>query len=157
MDTVNFEISVTADGDTVTSTGEGISRQVTITYINDEPELTRQRATVAIEDDQTSQPFASSPGNQGYLVDDPDSGASITLAVTLSTTGGLDPGSVSGTGFVATGDTYTTTGSPDTVETRLQGLTFTPEPNQVPVGDTVTTTFAITADDGFVTTPGHRD
>jgi VCBS repeat-containing protein len=65
-------------------------------------------------------------------LDDPDKGVLINLGNFIQSPNG----------------SYTFTGSPEDATTDIRTLTFDPAQDRVPIGDTETTAFTISADDG---------
>ncbi|HET9188106.1 MAG TPA: hypothetical protein VFN80_09140, partial [Acidothermaceae bacterium] len=104
------------------------------------PAITGTAATPTIDDTATATPFATLSFGDA----DGDGGT-----VTISYTGAN--GTLSGTGLAGSAGNYTLSGgSPAELTSRLQALVFTPTKNQAPVGDTMTTAFTLTPNDGTV-------
>jgi hypothetical protein len=107
---------------------------------NEAPTISGTVAGQTTDDKTPIDPFAA------VIVADPD-GDTLTVTVTLD-----DPNKgvlANLGGFIqAPPGTYTFSGPPANATTALQGLTFDPAENRVPVGETETTTFTLSADDG---------
>jgi hypothetical protein len=96
-----------------------------------------------INDTATVQPFIAA------TVTDPDSPPQTeTLSVTYTAANGTF---TTLGGFTGSAGNYTMTGSAAAVQAALRGLTFVPAQNQVPVNQTVTTSFTVSVGDGFTT------
>jgi len=94
-------------------------------------------ATTSINDQQTATPFST------LTVADAD-GDNVSLTITYTAANGT----LSGTGLSGSAGSYTMSSAPAaTITSRLQALVFTPTPNQVAPGSSVTTTFTVTPHD----------
>ncbi|MEJ2303387.1 MAG: Ig-like domain-containing protein [Anaerolineales bacterium] len=107
---------------------------------NEAPTISGTLAGQTTDDKTPIDPFTA------VTVADPD-GDTLTVTVTLDD---ANKGVLTNLGGFVQGPpgTYTFTGSPANATIALQGLTFDPAENRVPVGQTETTTFTILADDG---------
>ncbi len=137
-ETTTFTISA-EDG--VSAPASDNNTTVIVTSVNDPPSISGTVSGQTIDDKATLDPFAS------VTLADLD-GDTLTIAVSLD-----DPakGQLINLGGFTEGPagTYTYTGSPAQATTAIRGLTFDPAENRVPVGDTETTTFTISANDGM--------
>lgn len=96
----------------------------------------------SINDNGTFKPF------DGVTVVDNDFDATLTVTIELNDNAN---GTLSGPYFVLNTSTglYEYTGTPAEVSAALQSLVFTPTENQVTPGQTVTTIFTLSVDDGY--------
>ncbi|KAA1257576.1 Cadherin domain protein [Rubripirellula obstinata] len=104
----------------------------------------------AINDDQTTAPLSTLT-----LTDNEND--SVTVVITLSggdANGQFTTSSLTSTGFTKTnaGEYSLALGTTGAAQAAIRGLVFTPTPNQVAVGSSVTTTFQVTVNDGRTTT-----
>jgi hypothetical protein len=83
----------------------------------------------------------------GVTISDPNSGATDTLTITLSGSGGT----LSGAGLSGSGNTYTLAGSASTVTSQLEALSFTP--NAGAPNTSSTTTFTLSDQSSSFATP----
>jgi filamentous hemagglutinin family protein len=96
-----------------------------------------------VNDNATITPFS------GVTVSDAES-SNVSVSITYTAANGT----FSGTGLTGTAGSYTlTTDTPATIQSNLQGLTFTPTANQVAPASTVVTTFTVTPNDAASGTP----
>ncbi|MFN8817007.1 MAG: DUF4347 domain-containing protein, partial [bacterium] len=119
---------------------------VVSTSINDNPTVSNALAGQAVNDNATLAPFA------GLTIGDVDSPAqTLTVSVTLDTAakGVFTSGSLTASGFVhAGGGVYTFSGTAAQATAAIRALVFDPTNNRVAVGQTETSTFAISVTDG---------
>jgi molybdopterin biosynthesis enzyme MoaB len=109
--------------------------------VNPVPVIGGTLAGQAASDEASIVPFAA------VLISEPGSSLTITATVTLSATAnGVLSNLGTGT-YDATTGVYTITGSPSAISNALDALVFTPTAHQVAPGQSVTTSFAITATD----------
>ncbi len=136
--TTTFTIQAT---DTAGATSSNSSTTVRATAVNDPPVIAGATAGQTTTDEATISPFA------GVAISDVDFGQTETVAITLSNAiNGTLSSSAGGSYDGATG-VYSVTGTDAAVTAAVDGLVFTPTAHQVAPGDTVTTTFTITATD----------
>jgi uncharacterized repeat protein (TIGR01451 family) len=113
---------------------------------NSAPVLGGTVADQAVNDDATLNPFA------GVTIADADTPAqTLTVEVQSSdpANGTFTPTSLTASGFTDQGGgLYRFTGTADEAQAAIRLLVFAPTPNQVYPGDTVTTTFKVSVDDG---------
>ncbi len=118
---------------------------VNVQTVDDPPTITGAVAAQTITDKQTVRAFSN------VTIADVDNSGLQTLAVVVT----LD-NSAKGTlqnlgGFSnPTPGTYTITGTPAYITANIRALNFIPTENRIPVPNTETTTFTITANDSFV-------
>lgn len=134
----------------VADEGSGVSanKAVSIVSINDRPNITVPSADVEIDDDTTSKIFAA------VTIVDPDPGDAQDVVITYNDAKGSFPTSAQYT-LAGSGSSATLTISDATVSsanTIIQGLDFTPVPNQVAVGQTEDLSFSIKTTDEKNTT-----
>jgi Ca2+-binding RTX toxin-like protein len=124
---------------------------VTATGVQDAPTLTGFVPYATMTDAETLAPFGA------IDLEDPDAAAGVVGAQTLTATVTLSAaangvlGGVAGASFDSGTGIWTFAGTTEAVEAALLALTFTPTLHQVPAGDVVTTSFAITVTDGIDT------
>lgn len=114
--------------------------------VNDAPTIGGAVAGQSVDDTALVSPFST------VTIGDVDPGQSLTVSVTLDTAakGVFTPASLVASGFSDSGGgVYTFTGSPAAATAAIRALVFDPADNRVPVGNTETTTFTISADDGI--------
>ncbi|SFF13777.1 S-layer homology domain-containing protein [Paenibacillus algorifonticola] len=137
-----FKIEVSdGNGGTVVST---IS--VTITPVNDAPELTGITATpFELLDTETVQPFT------GVSIEDADPGQTLTVGISLATAakGEFTTASLQASGFSLVGSQYEASGTADDLTTAIRQLVFAPKANRVAPGTTETVVLTVTVDDGI--------
>ncbi|MGZ4961054.1 MAG: Ig-like domain-containing protein [Limisphaerales bacterium] len=140
---VVFQISAT---DASGNSAAAQSTTLRITSTNDTPTLTVSGTTnFAITDKQTVQPLGAisfndvdNSGNQPVIV---------TVSLDDTNKGAIVVGS---TGFTLNANgTATITNTDSAATTALAALVFTPSENDVPVGQTETTTFTVRVSDGY--------
>jgi RTX calcium-binding nonapeptide repeat (4 copies) len=146
--TTGFKLAVT---DGVGQSASDSTTTVLAIAVNDLPTISGTVTGQTVNDDATTQPFATT------TISDPDFGATETVTITL-TAGGVASdanGMLSGAGLTRTGvGTYTlATGTPAEVTAELQALMFTPTPHEVTPGSSVTTGMTISVTDGIVSVP----
>jgi VCBS repeat-containing protein len=140
-ETVQFTVTV-SDG-LLTSTDTGTV--VTVAATNTTPTLSGLPDSQTVSDNATIRPFAAAS------FADPDSGQveTITIALDKATRGTFSNLG----GFVDNGDgSYSFTGSAADLQTALQGLVFTPAPDQSEPGTTTTAKLTVTYSDGVAAT-----
>ncbi len=117
------------------ATGDGTAFELTDTGLTFAPVISGTQAGQLVTDAATVHPFAD------VTITDGNSGQTETVTVTLSNAlnGTLTD---LGAGNYAAG-IYTDTGTAAQVTGDLDGLVFTPTAQQVPIGQTVTTTFTL--------------
>ena len=135
--TTRFTVAVT---DTSGFTGSDATTSVVSTTVTP-PTISNTRANQAASDQATILPFAT------VVVADANPGQTETVTVKLSNTanGTLSP--MGGGNYNADTGVFTDTGSASGVTSDLEALVFVPTPNQVALGQTVSTGFTITATD----------
>ncbi len=141
-ETSTFTISV-SDGLTATVTDNATT--VVSTSVNDAPTIMGSVAEQTVNDNSTLNPFAS------VTIADVDVGQSVTVTVSLDTQakGLFTPGSLTTSGFVNNGNgTYTFVGTASQATIAIRALSFDPTDERVAVGNTETTTFSISVNDG---------
>lgn len=130
---------------------------LTVTPVNDAPSISSPNAEIRIDDDETTNPFA------GVVLSDPDEAGAQTIFVTVTLVGEelisgaprngggeLTTSTTPILGFVkeaGTVFTYTFSGTPSEVNTLLQALVFTPNPDRNPEGERETVNFTILVED----------
>jgi hypothetical protein len=114
---------------------------VIATSINNPSVFSGAVAGQTVNDNATRQPFTS------LVITDVDPSQSNTYTVTLNAAANGSLSGGTGTYNAATG-VYTFTGTAAAAQTCFRSLTFTPTPNQVSVGSTVTTRFTLASNDG---------
>lgn len=142
-DTITTTFAVTAN-DGLEADVTDSTTSVTTTAVNHAPLLGGAIANQSINDNVTVQPFAT------FTIGDTDQPAqTLTVVVQLSST---DNGSFTMLGgFVDAGDgQYAFSGTAAEAQAALRSLVFTPVENQSPATG-ITTTFAVTVDDGLAT------
>ena len=144
--TPDANFSGTATLQVQTSDGHGNSDNdtlnIAVSAINDAPTIAGASAGQAVADNATILPFS------GLTIADVDSPAQTqTVSVTLNDTA---KGSFTTlNGFANTGGgVYTFSGTAAQAQTAIHGLVFTPTANHVAPGNTETTTFTVSVDDG---------
>jgi plastocyanin len=137
--TVTTTVSIDV-ADSVTTTSDSTS--IVATAVNTTPTIQGTVANQPVNDNSTLSPFS------GVTISDPDNAAEqMTVTVTLSNAANGSFGTLAG--FTNDGGgVYSFTGTRAQSTTALQGLVFTPTNHQVVPGQTVTTTFTISVDDG---------
>ena len=102
------------------------------------PTLSGQSSLIEINDTQTTSPFGQ------LTFDDTDStGGSITITYSAAN------GTLSGTGLSGIAGNYTLIGASNSeLTSRLQALEFIPTNNQLPTGQSASTSFTLTPSDG---------
>ncbi len=145
-ETVTFTIRVKATGSEALLSEDLLD--VTVVPVNDPPTISSDSPELRIDDDQTTQPFAS------MTLGDVDEGGTQNLRVRISLTG-QDPDTglpEAGGGTLSSGDDSIDptdfSGTPDEVNAILQDLVFTPEPNRNQEGERETITFSVLVEDG---------
>ncbi|KQO10848.1 Ig-like domain-containing protein [Paenibacillus sp. Leaf72] len=137
-----FKIEVSdGNGGTVVST---IS--VTITPVNDAPELTGIAATpLELLDTDTEQPFT------GVSIEDADPDQTLTVSIALDTAakGEFTAASLQASGFSLVGSQYEASGTADDLTIAIRQLVFAPKANRVAPGTTETVVLTVTVDDGI--------
>jgi uncharacterized repeat protein (TIGR03803 family) len=126
--TVSTTLYLNSDG---TTTGESVSitsadGNATTTGIP--PTITGTRAGQTTTSQATIDPFT------GVTIGDPNAGATDTLTITLSGTGGA----LSGRGLSGSGSTYTLSGTASAITSELDALVFTPTAGQPNTSGTTT-------------------
>ena len=109
---------------------------------NDDPlTISGTTANQTTNDQSSITPFA------GLLIDDVDGiDAAASNSVTVTLSDGDNNGQITGDGFTQAGsDSYVSTANntPETIQSALRALVFTPTENQGPRGSSVTTTFTL--------------
>jgi|GEM_PF-1447904 len=116
---------------------------VVATSVNDAPTITGAVAGQTVSDDSTIQPFS------GVTIGDVDSPAqTLTVQVTLDDEAKGVFSTLSGFTDLGSG-VYEFSGTAAAATTAIRGLVFNPTNDRVAVGDTETTTFTISVDDGI--------
>ncbi|MCX7084519.1 MAG: FG-GAP-like repeat-containing protein [Methylococcales bacterium] len=143
--TVGFKVS---DGTTFSTTANTLT--VDVTPVNDAPVIGGVTAVTNITDTATASPFS------GFTIADVDSGASVTVsvAVDVAAKGSFTVASLTASGFTTLdgGLTYThTADTPANAQTAIRALIFAPTANRVAPGNTETTTFTVSVNDGIAT------
>ncbi|MBL8757486.1 MAG: hypothetical protein JNK35_03535, partial [Phycisphaerae bacterium] len=141
-ETTTFSVAV---NDTHTTTTDSATT-VVATPVNDAPSITGATAGQAVNDNATLSPFS------GVSIGDLDTNQPVTVSVSLDTAakGVFTSASLSASGFThAGGGVYTFTGTAAQATTAIRALVFDPTNDRVAPGDTETTTFTISVDDGF--------
>ena len=136
--TTGFTITAT---DTAGGTSSNNGTSVIATAVNDPPVITGAVAGQTTTDEASLHPFSD------VVISDVDLGQTETVMVTLSS---AETGALSNLGsgsYNATTGVYTVTGTDAAVTAAVDSLVFTPTAHEVPPGDTVGTTFTITATD----------
>ena len=106
---------------------------ITIQQITPAPMVSGTVANQAVKDNGTVNPFST------IVIGDDDANVTVTATVTYDGT----QGDLLSNGLSTPAGTYTDTGTLAQVQSVLQSLAFAPTPNQVPVGQTVTTGFTV--------------
>ncbi|WP_162059512.1 DUF4347 domain-containing protein [Undibacterium sp. KW1] len=124
------------------------SNKAIVIYTNSPPAIGGALAGQTVTETTTVSPFT------GVTINDPDVGASETIIISLdlAAKGAFTAASLAATGFSTAdgGLTYThAAGTPAAVQAAIRGLVFQPAAGRVPVGNTETTTFTISANDGI--------
>jgi plastocyanin len=139
--TTNFTINLT-DG---TNSARDTNTSVVATAFNNPPTIVGTVANQAVNDNATISPF------NGVTISDPDlSGEPATITVTLDNAANGQFTAASTTGWtvdVAAG-TYSFSGTRAQAQAALKALVFVPTNHQVIPGNTVTTVFTISLNDG---------
>jgi Ca-dependent carbohydrate-binding module xylan-binding len=136
--TTGFAINATDTAGAITSNA---TTTVIATAANDPPMISGSVGGQATTDETTVKPFSS------VAISDSDLSQSETVTVTLSA---IANGSLSNLGsgsYDASKGVYTVAGTDGAVTSALDALVFTPTPQQVAPGGTVTTGFTIKAAD----------
>jgi hypothetical protein len=138
--TVTTTFTIT-DTDTAGATATDSTTSVIATAGTVAPTITGTVAGQTVTDPAIIPPFSN------VVITDPniDQTETVTVALSASANGiliNLDGGT-----YDAVSGVYTDTGAAASVTTALDGLVFTPTPNQVAPGQSVTTTFTITDTD----------
>jgi len=130
--------------DKASVTGEGDYSAVISTFIDDAPVIGGTVAAQAVNDNATISPFT------GVTITDADVPAQTqTVSVTLDAAANGSFTTLNGFAN-AGGGIYTFSGIASAAQTAIRGLVFTPTANQVAPGNTITTTFTISVNDGIV-------
>ena len=116
----------------------------TVVNTNDAPVAGGTLAGQAISDKDTIAPFAA------VTIEDVDAGDIDTATVTLSAAGNGVLSNLGGGIYDSGTGIYTVSGTPGQVQAALRGLIFHPTENQTTPGQIVTTGFALTVADAFV-------
>jgi len=132
--------------DGVITNAPDFSTTVTIVPVNDAPTIFGVSPLVTIQDNQTVATFST------VLINDVDEAGqqvnSCTITLDDPAKGGFSVASVTNAQFITNGTSYTCTGTPAAITSKIRQLVFVPTPNRVPVGLTETTTFSVVLDDG---------
>ena len=135
--TTGFTIAVT---DSAGFTGSDAETSVVTTAVTP-PTISNTRPNQAVFDQATIMPFAA------VVIADANPGQSETVTVKLSNAANGTLTATGGGSYNATTGVYTDTGSAATVTGDLEGLVFAPTPNQVALGQSVSTGFTIIVND----------
>jgi hypothetical protein len=138
--TTGVVIAVSDGAGTATDT----TSSIVATAVNDAPAIVGTKAGQTTTDYVPIKPFTSAS------ITDVDVGVNDSLTITLENGSGVVTdanGTLSGTGLTKTGvGTYALAATtPAALTTELEALTFTPTQHEVPAGQTVTTSFTLTA------------
>jgi hypothetical protein len=140
--TVGFKVS---DGTTFSTTANTLT--LNVTPVNDAPVIGGVTAVTAVNDNATTTPFSA------FTIADPDAGASVTVSVSLDTAakGSFTAASLTASGFIDVGNgVYTHTAATlANAQAAIRALVFVPTANQVAPGNTETTTFTVSVNDGI--------
>lgn len=139
--TVTTAFTVTDSDGTASATSS--SATVVASSVNDAPKITGTTATLATTDTTPASPLST------ITLSDPDVGQTQTATLTLSAANGVLSNVGSGT-LSSDGLSYVVSGTAANVQSALRALVFTPTQNQVAPGNQLTTTFALTINDGIV-------
>lgn len=137
--TVTTTFTVSANDGSALTTDANTS--VVARSVNDSPVLGGAAAGQAVHDNALIAPFRT------FTVTDSDAGQSLAVTVRLNNVANGAFTTLSGFTDAGSG-LYTFGGTAAAAQAALRRLVFTPTPNQVPPGATVTSTFIVTADDG---------
>ncbi|MBS0196832.1 MAG: DUF4347 domain-containing protein [Planctomycetes bacterium] len=144
-ESTTFTVTINDGATTPVTNTNGLVRS---TSVNDAPTISGTASPSSILDTQTSTPFS------GVTIADVDPSQSVTVSVSLDNPakGAFTPASLTASGFAdAGGGVYTFSGSASAATTAIRALVFTPTFNRLLGGQSETTTFAVSVNDGVAT------
>ncbi len=136
----NVSVSIRVEDEALNVTG---SKSVAIASINDRPDITVPGSNVAMDDDESKTIFS------GVTIVDPDPSDAQDVEITYDDRKGSFPTSAqySKSGSNANAKLTISNATVSSANSIIQALVFTPEPNQVAVGNSEELTFSIKTTD----------
>ncbi|SJM95907.1 conserved hypothetical protein [Crenothrix polyspora] len=147
---LNYSGPVTLSYNVIDNSGASVvaTQSFNVVAANGVPTLGGITASTTIDDIATASPFST------FTITDNDVNAAVSVSITLDTAakGVFTAESLTASGFSTTdgGLTYNhAAGTPAALQAAIQQLIFQPAANRVATGDTETTTFTVSVNDGI--------